>query len=397
MKSTLQLLRTRFVLAVAAPVLFATLPVFGQAKPETGNISVHGHITNAAGIAESKGDVKLSSDQTSDPKDRKWQYDFPVDAQGNYKGTGIVPNSYIAVFFVGDKSVDFQNVVLKSGDDRAIDFDMTRADYLKAMSPEDRKALDEYKKKNASVVSDNAKIANINETLQKARADEKNGHAADAVQALTPLTTQKPDEALIWASLGEAQLAQADDAAKAAKAAHTAPNDPATTKIYADAATSYQKAIDLNTASKKPNPQLASASYINLGQAYAKSGDPVKAAAAYEGAVKAAPESAGSAYFNEAAVFYNAGKLDEAGAAADKSIAADPKRADAYYIKGQSLIPKATVDAKTQKIVAPPGCVEAYQAYLELAPDGPHAADVKGILGGIGAPIQNKFKAGRKH
>lgn len=396
MKSTLELLRTRFVLAVAAPVLFATLPAFGQAKPASGDISVHGHITNTAGIAVREGDVKFSSDQTSDPKTRKWQYDFPVDAQGNYKGTGVAPNSYIAVYFVGDKSGDFQNIVLKSGEDRTIDFDMSRADYLKAMSPEDRKALEEYKKKNAAVVSDNAKIANINQTLQKARADEKDGHAADAVQALTPLTVQKPDEALIWASLGEAQLAQADDAAKAAKAAHSAPNDPATLKIYADAATSYQKAIDLNTASKKPNPQLAAASYINLGQAYAKSGDPVKAATAYEGAVKAAPDTAGSAYFNEAAVFYNAGKLDEAGAAADKSIAADPKRADAYYIKGQSLIPKATVDAKTQKIVAPPGCVEAYQEYLELDPNGQHAADVKGILAGIGAPIQNKFKAGRK-
>ena len=37
----------------------------------------------------------------------------------------------------------------------------------------------------------------------------------------------------------------------------------------------------------------------------------------------------------------------DAAAAADKAIAADPKRADAYYIKGQALIPKATVDAKT--------------------------------------------------
>ncbi len=74
----------------------------------------------------------------------------------------------------------------------------------------------------------------------------------------------------------------------------------------------------------------------------------------------------------------NAGKLPEAGAAADKAIAADPKKADAYYIKGQSLIPGATVDAKTQKVVAPPGCVEAYQQYLELAPDGPHAGRCEG-------------------
>jgi len=54
------------------------------------------------------------------------------------------------------------------------------------------------------------------------------------------------------------------------------------------------------------------------------------------------------------------------------------------------------VDPKTQKIVAPPGCVEAYQMYLELAPDGPHAADVKGILEGIGAQVKSTYKAPKK-
>ena len=91
-------------------------------------------------------------------------------------------------------------------------------------------------------------------------------------------------------------------------------------------------------------------------------------------------------YFNEAATLYNSGKPDEAGVAADKSIAADPKRADAYYIKGQALIPKATVDPKTQKIVAPPGTSRPTRQYLAFAPDGPRAEEVKGILTGIGEP-----------
>ena len=396
MKRISGVLRNRFVLALTATVILAcALSLHAQGTADA-NVTVHGKVTNAAGIAESQGEVKFSNDKAgTDPKDRKWQYTFPVSPQGTYEGKNLVPDSYLVVYFVGTKSVDFQNVVLKTGDDRTIDFDMTRAEYLKAMTPEARKALEEYKKNNATVVSDNAKIANINGTLQKARAEEKTGNGAQAVQDLTPLTNLKPDEPLIWASLGEAQLSEADTLAKAAKTAHTSPTDPTILKAYADAAASYQKAIDLNTASKKPNPQLAAASYINLGQAYAKSGDTEKAAAAYEGAVKAEPTTAGSAYFNEAAVFYNAGKLDEAGAAADKAIAADPKRAEAYYIKGQALIPKATVDAKTQKIVAPPGTVEAYQEYLELEPEGAHAADVKGILAGIGAPIKNKFKAGK--
>jgi tetratricopeptide (TPR) repeat protein len=125
-------------------------------------------------------------------------------------------------------------------------------------------------------------------------------------------------------------------------------------------------------------------------------GNAKESADAYEAAAKAQPASAAMYYFNEAATLYNASKLPEAQAAAYKAIAADPKKAEAYYIKGQALIPQATVDPKTQKIVAPPGCIEAYQTYLELAPDGPHAADVKGILEGIGAQVKSSYKAPKK-
>ena len=51
------------------------------------------------------------------------------------------------------------------------------------------------------------------------------------------------------------------------------------------------------------------------------------------------------------------------------------------------------MDPKTQKIVAPPGCVEAYQAYLELVPEGPRSDEVKGILAGIGAEVKSSYKA----
>ena len=74
----------------------------------------------------------------------------------------------------------------------------------------------------------------------------------------------------------------------------------------------------------------------------------------------------------------------------------DPKRPDPYYIKGQSLIPKATLDAKTNKFVLPPGCLESYQEYLELAPTGKFAPEVKDLLNNLGQPVKNSFKAGKK-
>ncbi len=77
-------------------------------------------------------------------------------------------------------------------------------------------------------------------------------------------------------------------------------------------------------------------------------------------------------------------------AAADEAIKIDPKNMPIlYYLKGQGLLQKATFDAKTGKYNLPPGCAEAYQMYLQLAPTGQFAADVKGILAqaaGVKAP-----------
>lgn len=359
--------------------------------------SLHGHVTNPIGQPIIKGDVKLTTDRSSAEKDRKYPYSFPIDQNGDYKGTGIAPGNYVAVVFVDDKSIDFNDsVVFAAGEDKAVNFDMSRKEYLDKMTPDEKKQLEEYKKRNAEVMSANTQVKNLNATLTQARADTKAGNFAAAITAMQGATTAKPDEPILWVALGDAQLGSADAAAKAARAAGTPTTDAAIVQKYNDAAASYKKGIDLNAASKKPNPETTAAAYNQLGQAYGKQGDAKNAADAYEQAAKTLPANSGMYYYNEAATLYNAGKLDEAAAAADKAIAADPKRAEAYYIKGQALIPKASVDPKTQKIVAPPGCVDAYQTYLELAPDGPHAADVKGILEGIGEQIKSSYRAGKK-
>jgi len=367
------------------------------AAPPAGTASIHGHIVNPAGLAVTKGEVRLTTDRSSDAKDRKYPYKFPIDQNGDYKGTGIAAGNYVVFVFQDDKSLDFnENVPIAKDEDKLVNFDMSRPEYLSKMSPEDRKALEEYKKKNAEVVAANSKISNLNALLTQARADNKAGNYDSAITAMKQATDTKPDEGILWVTLGDAQLGSGEAAAKAAKSAGTSPSDPAIMQKYTDAAASYKKAADLNAASKKPNPETSGVAYNQLGKVEADLGDAKASSDAYEQAAKAQPEKAGMYYFNEAATLYNAGKLPEAGAAADKAIAADPKKADAYYIKGQALIPQATVDPKTQKIVAPPGCVEAYQQYLELAPDGQHAADVKGILEGIGAPVKSTFKAGKK-
>ncbi len=362
------------ILSVAA--IAAVLSPVGMALAQDQPGSIHGHVQNAAGTAQGTGDVKLTTDRsTTDDKTRKYEYSFPVDANGDFKGAGIKPGSYVMFYIVKGATVDFiNNVEVKSGQDTAQNDDMTREDFLKAMTPEQKKQLEEFKKQNAAAVAANKTVANLNTLLTGARDDEKNGKYDDAIAKMTQATQQKPDEAILWLELGNAQLGA---------------------KKFDDAATSLQKAGDLNAASKKPNPSIAGSAYNNLGQALIGAKKPTEALAAYDKAAAAEPAKAGVYYYNEAAVLYNANNHDQAAQAADKAIAADPTKAEAYYIKGQSLIDKASIDPKTQKMTAPDGCLEAYLKYLELAPSGPHAADVQGIVSAFDQKQVSDFKANK--
>jgi tetratricopeptide (TPR) repeat protein len=383
---------------IAAAVLVGVamlLPSASMAQPAPA--SIHGLVTNPAGIPLTNGEVRLTTDRATDPKTRKYAYTFKLDGTGSFKGTGITPGDYLAIVFQEDKSLDFiDSLKLSAGDDKVVNFDMTRKDYMDKMTPDERKALEEYKKQAAAQLAANSKIQNLNAMLAQARTDTKAGNFDPAIKSMQQATTLKPDEAILWIALADAQLGAADAAAKTAKAAGKPTTDPDIAQMYKDAAASYQKGIDLNAASKKPVADTAGTAYNQMGQAYARMGDTKAAVDAYESAAKAAPANAGMYYYNEAATMYNVGKNPEAATAADKAIAADPKRADAYYLKGQALITLATVDPKTQKITAPPDCVAAYQQYLDLAPTGPHAEEVKAILAGIGEQVKSTYKAPKK-
>ncbi len=385
---------TRITLSFAAATRALFVPHSALAQNDAAHTAqIHGHVQNALGLSVT-GTVKLSSDtQQTDDKLRKYLTDFKVDENGNFKGSIVSPPAGLVAFYFNDKNqmVDYlANVNLKVGQDNTVNIDMTRPEYIAKMSPEEKAQMEEIKKHNAGAMAANAKIANLNVMLKTAR-DEMKTNPDDAVKQMLTATQAKPDEPVLWVTLGQAEQAQAD-----ALLATNKKLDEDVKAKYNTASDSYKKALDLDTAKKAPNAQEIAVAYNQLGQIQGKLGNATEAVAAYDNAAKAVPASAGMYYNNEAATLYNAQKMDEAAAAADKAIAAEPSRADPYYIKGQALIQKASVDPKTQKITAPPGCVEAYQKYLELAPTGPHAEEIKGILSGIGATVTSTYKAPAK-
>lgn len=359
---------------LALPLALLAVPSLAPsllAQDATGKI--HGHAQDPVNVAISNTNVEVTTDGTNA------KYTFKTDENGDYKGDGIAPGTYILVLMnTENKPIDqIRDVKVAAGADLAEDFDLSRADYVSKLSPEQKKQLEEVKQKNASATKENAVIKNLNGDLAKARDDNKNKNYADAEALMTKDTQAKPDAAVLWVELGVAQ--------KGLKK-----ND--------DAVTSLKKAVELDAA--KPNPEIEAAANDALGEVLASQGKIPDAQAAYDAAAKAAgakdPKLAAMHYTNEAIMMDRAGNVDATVEAADKSIAADPTKPLPYYLKGKALINKATVDPKTQKIVAPPGCEDAYQKYLELDPNGPFAADAKSIIAEMGSSVKSSYKAGKK-
>ena len=154
---------------------------------------------------------------------------------------------------------------------------------------------------------------------------------------------------------------------------------------YQDAIASSDRAL-AQAQSEKPaegQPQNAwkeqiAKIYTGKGNALLKLGRNDQAIEAYnEGAKFAA--NPGLAYFNICATQYNLGNTAPAVVACRKCLQADPGKADAWFILGSLLYVDAHTDAKGNFVIS----TEARQAlekYLELAPSGPHVADVKQML-----------------
>ncbi|MGD0648722.1 MAG: tetratricopeptide repeat protein [Acidobacteriaceae bacterium] len=386
--------------SIVGVAIFAMAPAFAQ-KP---GATVHGHVTNPAGQDFTPGDVKFTTDKSSAYKDAKFVATVPIDGQGNYKATGVTPGDYFVYVVQADKIVDRVELKVKAEDtDLTLNDDMSRAEYIKQMTPEQQKALEEYKKKNAAVNSANQVIAKLNATLKTVRADlaaaaANHDDVSKDVASMKEAVGAKPDEGLLWLTYGDTLLAQGRHLADADKKAGKSPSsDDAVNQAYGDAVDAYKKAVALDAAAAKPNIGGLAADYNQLGNALTAQGKTDDAIAAFDSAAKTDPTKAGVYYKNAAAVLYNAGQMDAALDAANKAIAADPNQADAYFIKGQALVTKSAVDPKTNKLTAPPGCVEAYDKFLAIAPNDPKVPQVKAVLASLGETIDTTYKAPKKH
>jgi tetratricopeptide (TPR) repeat protein len=395
------------------PALAQTPEPAAQGAPTGPTGKIHGHVINPTGASQSGGTITLmgasqapGAGSTGKAADKGT---VTVDANGDYS-VEVPPGTYRLVYrtpgMPPDKEADHvESVKIVQGQDVAQDIDMSRKEYIDALTPEQKKQLDDLKKHNSEAMKANEVIKNLNADLKTATQDVKDADAAHATAVSTlgaaasktdiaaketEIKTAKyteietlmqkdiaarPDASVLWAQLGQAQ---------------------AGLKQYDEATTTFKKVLDLETASKKPNPAVQGLAESGLGEIYARTSKIPEAAEAYDAAAKINPTQAGIYLKNEAVIYFQTNQPDAQVAAADKAIAVAPDQALLYYLKGNGLVQKTAMDPKTNKLVAPPGCLEAYQKYLQLSPTGPYADEVKGILAGFSQTQDTSYKAAKK-
>lgn len=98
------------------------------------------------------------------------------------------------------------------------------------------------------------------------------------------------------------------------------------------------------------------------------------------------PANAATYFFNLGALLVNRGATAEAADVFRRATEADPTHAAAFYQLGIALMGQATMDSAGNMQPAP-GTVEAFEKYLELAPDGPEAAVAQAAIEQLGGTV----------
>lgn len=159
--------------------------------------------------------------------------------------------------------------------------------------------------------------------------------------------------------------------------------------MFAESAEAYGKAITLRPTE--------AGYYMGWGTSLARTGKVDEAGQACDRAIPIDKVQGATCWRNIGIILYNSSKLKEAVGPLKRSTELEPSNPDTWYLLGASLV--ATMEYKKEGdkfvTVVQPGTAEAYQKYLELAPNGRFANDARAgldMLTSLGAGIDTKVK-----
>ncbi len=365
----------KLLLAAPLTILFSTA-CFAQTTT-----AVAGDVTGDDGQPLKGAVVKIVR------TDIKANYNTKTDKKGHYYYGGLQAGMYkISVEVDGKERGSQDRVQLHlGGDPQPVNFDLKAAaaaakasaggaapeltkEQERAMTPEEKAKYEKGRSAKEEAIKKNKEL---NDTFNAGIAAQDAKQWDVAVQSFEKASTLDPGQNVVWGRLADSYSALAKTKSGAEQEAP-----------LAKAVESYEKAIAL----KPDAPEY----HNNYALALAAQKKFTEAQAELQKAAQLDPTNGGKYYYNMGAVLVNTGQLDPAGDAFKKAIELDPNYADAYYQYGITLMGKATTGSDG-KMVPVAGTAEAFNKYLQLAPDGRDAEVAKAMLEQIGAKVETQF------
>ncbi len=315
------------------------------------------------------------------------KYTLTTDSKGKYMQMGIMPGIYTITFETKKFPEQEFKVRVGGGSELTQDIDFKE---LLAKNPGYLEAI----KKEAAAKKQFAQLKQYFEAGRK---------AMDQIHALQAQVDAQPAAQQAQTKQQILQLSQTAITSLTQAQQVAGPTNSNMPVILGNLALAYQdagqhdKAADtfVKASQMEPtNPNYLLGAATNL----AYSGKIQEASADCD---KIAPISAitvGTCWRNLGVVLYNTSQLQAAVTPLQKATQANPNDADAWFLLGNALMntmQSKMVNGKLTAVVVP-GTVEAFQKYLELAPNGPQADQAKQSLMALqqlGAGVNTKFIA----
>lgn len=295
--------------------------------------------------------------------DMKGRWEVKTNKKGAYIQMGLPsrPARFKLSLYWQEKPVWYQDgVMVSTGEFTRIDIDLAKE---RAQMPAEQKAQEE------EIRTEEEKAKNLQEHFNLGLEYLKQKQYTQAISQFESAAEIDPQQYAVWGN-----LAQAYSGANQTDKAITA----------------YEKAIALK-------PEEAGF-HNNLGGLYVKAGRFDQARQAFEKAATLDPGKAATYHFNLGATLVNQGAMKEAVEPLRKALELDPNRAVAHYWLGVCLyaVAESKIEGGVVKTVLQPGTVEAFEKYLELEPNGAHAAEARANLQVIEVQVPASVKTKKK-
>jgi tetratricopeptide (TPR) repeat protein len=282
-------------------------------------------------VVDQKGQPIEAAKVTVEYKDGiSRKYELKTNKKGEFTQIGLAPGNYKVTAEkekVGAQSYDAR---VRLGETATVNFQLVAGQ--SAMTKEDA-----------------AKMTAVKKTFDEGVAASRGGDYDGAIAKFTEATTIMPTCYDCYYNIGfaEAQRKENDKAEAAVKKALE--QKPDYIEAYNGLATVYnaQKKFDLASEASQKAASLA--------------------------ATAGGPSAAGGvdALYNQGVIAWNAGKAEDAKKAFEEALKIDPKHANSHYQLGMCYI---NLGKMTE-------AVTEFEAYLQNAPDGQYAAQVKAMVG----------------